>query len=194
MKLFLATHTGMSPDAFQKTASDWLLTAQHPRFHRPNTQGVFQPMLGLPAYLRANEFKIYIVSGGEHEFMRPFTEKFYGIPTEQVVGTQFTSVYKVNGGVPEIVRLSEILSIDDGPGKPESIKRIIGRRPSPRSATLTATSRCSNGPAPAQGQTLSYLFTTPTSTVSTPMTVSPLWGTSIRVLPKPHKSTGSWST
>ena len=129
MKLFLATHTGMTTDAFAKTVTDWLATAEHPKFHRPYTECVYQPMLELLAFLRANGFKTYIVSGGEQEFMRPFTEKVYGIPPEQVIGTQFKSAYRINGSAPEIGRLPQILSVDDGPGKPENIERIIGRKP-----------------------------------------------------------------
>jgi phosphoserine phosphatase len=129
VKLFIATHTGMTTDEFARTVSDWLATAEHPRFHRLYTQCIFQPMLELLAYLRANGFKTYIVSGGEQEFMRPFTEKVYGIPPEQVIGTQFKSQYKINGGAPEIERLPEVLSLDDGPGKPENIERFIGRKP-----------------------------------------------------------------
>lgn len=129
VKLFIATHAGMTTDQFAKTVSDWLATAEHPKFHRPYTQCVYQPMLELLAYLRANGFKTYIVSGGEQEFMRPFTEKVYGVPPEQVIGTQFKSQYKINGAAPEIDRLPEVLSIDDGPGKPENIERFIGRKP-----------------------------------------------------------------
>jgi phosphoserine phosphatase len=129
LKIFVATHTGMTEDAFEKDVADWLVTAQHPRFKRPYTECVYQPMLELLAYLRVNGFKTYIVSGGEQGFMRPFTEKVYGIPPEQVVGTQFKSQYVVTRKTPEIDRLPEVLSIDDGPGKPENIQRFIGRKP-----------------------------------------------------------------
>jgi phosphoserine phosphatase len=129
IKLFIATHTGMTEEQFEQRVSDWLATAEHPRFHRPYTQCVFQPMLELLAYLRANGFKTYIVSGGEQGFMRPFTEKVYGVPPEQVIGTQFKSQYEVNGGTPVIERMPGVLSIDDGPGKPENIQRFIGRKP-----------------------------------------------------------------
>ncbi len=129
MKLFVATHTGMTEEQFEKTVSDWLATAQHPKFKRPYTECVFQPMLELLAYLRANGFKTYIVSGGEQGFMRPFTEKVYGVPAEQVVGTQFKSQYVMKADGPVIERMASILSVDDGPGKPENIQRFLGRKP-----------------------------------------------------------------
>jgi phosphoserine phosphatase len=128
IKLFVATHTGMTTEQFAQTVTDWLATAQHPKFHRLYTQCVFQPMLELLAYLRANGFKTYIVSGGEQGFMRPFTEKVYGVPPEQVIGTQFKSQYVMKPDGPVIERLPGVLSIDDGPGKPENIERFIGRK------------------------------------------------------------------
>jgi len=129
MKIFVATHTGMTEAQFEQTVSDWLATAKHPRFKRLYTECVFQPMLELLAYLRANGFKTYIVSGGEQGFMRPFTDKVYGVPKEQVVGTQFKSQYVMNGGGAEIDRLPGLFSLDDGPGKPENIERFIGKKP-----------------------------------------------------------------
>jgi phosphoserine phosphatase len=129
IKLFLATHTGMTEEQFEATASAWLATAEQPRFHRLYTQCVYQPMLELLAYLRANGFKTYIVSGGGQDFMRPFTQKVYGVPPEQVVGTQFKSQYMLEGGSPAIELLPGILSIDDGPGKPENIQRFICKKP-----------------------------------------------------------------
>jgi phosphoserine phosphatase len=128
IKLFVATHTGMTTEQFAQTVTDWLATARHPKFHRLYTQCVFQPMLELLAYLRANGFKTYIVSGGEQGFMRPFTEKVYGVPPEQVIGTQFKSQYVMKPDGPVIERLPGVLSIDDGPGKPENIERFIGRK------------------------------------------------------------------
>jgi phosphoserine phosphatase len=129
IKLFIATHTGMTEEQFEGTASAWLATAEHPRFHRLYTQCVYQPMLELLAYLRANGFKTYIVSGGGQDFMRPFTQKVYGVPPEQVVGTQFKSQYTIKGDSPAIELLPGIFSIDDGPGKPENIQRFIGKKP-----------------------------------------------------------------
>jgi phosphoserine phosphatase len=130
VELFMATHTGMTTDEFHKTVADWLATARHPRFKRPYTELVFQPMLEVLAYLRANSFKTYIVSGGTVEFMRPWTERIYGIPPEQVVGTSFVTRFEMGkGGNPVLFREPKIDFIDDGPGKPVGIQKFIGRRP-----------------------------------------------------------------
>jgi haloacid dehalogenase-like hydrolase len=130
VQLLLATHTGMTTDEFTKTVTEWIATAQHPRFKRPYTELVFQPMLELLAYLRANGFKTYIVSGGTLEFMRPWTERVYGIPPEQVVGTSFVTTYKLAAdGTPLLFRQPKIDFVDDGPGKPVNIQKFIGRRP-----------------------------------------------------------------
>jgi phosphoglycolate phosphatase-like HAD superfamily hydrolase len=127
--LFLATHSGMTTGQFEKIVDDWIGHAQHPRFHRLYTQCVFQPMLELLAYLRNNGFKTYIVSGGEQEFMRPWTERVYGIPPEQVIGTMFKMQFTNVSGDPAIERLATVDSIDDGPGKPVNIQKFIGKRP-----------------------------------------------------------------
>jgi len=108
---------------------DWLATAKHPRFNRPYTELVYQPMLELLAYLRANGFKTYIVSGGGIEFMRPWTEKVYGIPPEQVVGSSIKTRFELRDGTPVLVRLPEINFIDDKAGKPVGIHMHIGRPP-----------------------------------------------------------------
>jgi len=93
LEMLLATHTGMTTDEFTKIVTDWITTAQHPRFKRPYTEMVYQPMIELLALLRANGFETYIVSGGTVEFMRPWTERVYGIPPEQVIGTSFVTTY-----------------------------------------------------------------------------------------------------
>jgi phosphoglycolate phosphatase-like HAD superfamily hydrolase len=129
VELAALTHSGMSVAAFEKTVGEWLATAQHPRFHKPYTALVYQPMLELLAYLRANDFKTFIVSGGGVEFMRPWTEKAYGIPPEQVVGSSGKTAYKLVGDNPEIDKLPVVEFIDDGPGKAVGINRFIGRRP-----------------------------------------------------------------
>jgi hypothetical protein len=129
MQLLMATHAGMSSDAFAAIAADWIATARHPRFERPYTELVYQPMLELLDYLRANGFKTFIVSGGGVDFMRPWTERIYGIPPEQVVGSQIALEYAVHDGVPTLVRKPEIAFIDDKAGKPVGIWRHIGRRP-----------------------------------------------------------------
>jgi phosphoserine phosphatase len=122
-------NSGMTVEAYDRTIRDWLATAQHPKFKRPYTDLVFQPMQELLAYLRENGFKTFIVSGGSVEFMRPWAEKAYGIPAEQIIGSQQEVEYKVRGGKPVLVRGAKFAFVDDGPGKPVGIYRSIGRRP-----------------------------------------------------------------
>jgi phosphoglycolate phosphatase-like HAD superfamily hydrolase len=129
MKVLVATHTGMTTEEFTQTVQDWVATAKHPRFNRPYTECVYQPMLELLAYLRANGFKTYIVSGGGIEFMRPWTEKVYGIPPEQVVGSSGKTKFELRDGKPVLMRLPELDFIDDKEGKPVGINTFIGRRP-----------------------------------------------------------------
>ncbi len=119
----------MTSDEFAKIVSDWLATARHPRFKRPYTELVYQPMLEVLAYLRANGFKTFIASGGGVEFMRPWTEKVYGIPPQQVVGSSIKTRFQMRGDVPTLFRLPEINFIDDKAGKPVGINQYIGRRP-----------------------------------------------------------------
>ena len=130
LELLMATHSGMSTEEFAGTVSDWIRTARHPRLDRPYTDLVYQPMLELLAYLRANGFKTFVVSGGTVEFMRAWTEPVYGIPPEQVIGTTFVTRFQVReDGTPVLVREGRIDFVDDGPGKPVGINRFIGRRP-----------------------------------------------------------------
>ena len=129
LEIVAATHSGMTVEAFTKTVEDWLATARHPRFHRPYTELVFQPMLELMTFLRTNQFKTFIVSGGGIEFMRPWTEKVYGIPPEQVVGSSGVVKYELRDGKPVLIKEPKVEFIDDGPGKPVGINRFIGRRP-----------------------------------------------------------------
>jgi hypothetical protein len=129
MQLMAATHAGMTSDQFTKIVSDWLATARDQRFKRPYTELVYQPMLELLAYLRANGFKTFIVSGGGIEFMRPWSEKTYGVPPEQVVGSSIKTRFEMRDGRPELFRLPEINFIDDKVGKPVGINQHIGRRP-----------------------------------------------------------------
>jgi hypothetical protein len=109
--------------------SDWIATARHPRFKRPYTELVYQPMLELLAYLRANGFKTYIVSCGGVAFMRPWTERVYGIPPEQVIGSTIKTHFTMQDGKPVLMRDAAINAVNDGPGKPVGINRVIGRRP-----------------------------------------------------------------
>ena len=125
----MATHAGMTTEEFQKIVTDWFATARHPRFKRPYTELSYQPMIELLAYLRANGFKTFIVSGGGIEFMRPWTERVYGVPPEQVVGSSIKTKFQMRDGQPELFRLPELNFIDDGPGKPVGINEFIGRRP-----------------------------------------------------------------
>jgi phosphoglycolate phosphatase-like HAD superfamily hydrolase len=129
LDVMAATHVGNTTDEFATIVSDWLATAQHPKFKRPYTDLVFQPMLEVLAYLRANGFKTYIVSGGGVEFMRPWVERVYGIPPEQVVGSRTKVQYEMRDGKPVLLRLGAIDLIDDKAGKPVGIHQVIGRRP-----------------------------------------------------------------
>ncbi|MFZ0613812.1 MAG: HAD family hydrolase [Desulfobacterales bacterium] len=129
VELVMASHAGMSTAEFETIVTDWLDKARHPRFKRPYTELAYQPMLELLAYLRTNGFKTFIVSGGGVEFMRPMTEKVYGIPPEQVVGSTIKTKYEVRDGEPVLIRLPQIDFIDDKTGKPVGINKFIGRRP-----------------------------------------------------------------
>ena len=129
LELALATHSGMTTADFEGAVREWLARARHPRFGRPFTEVVFQPMLELLEFLRANSFKTFIVSGGGIEFVRTFSERVYGIPPEQVVGSSIATRYEVRNGEPVLVRLSELNFLDDNEGKPVGIHRHIGRRP-----------------------------------------------------------------
>lgn len=130
LEVMAATHAGMTTEEFAKAVLDWLATARHPRFNRPYTAMVYQPMLELLVYLRANRFKTFIVSGGGVEFMRPWVEKTYGIPPEQVVGSSGVVKFEIDAnGRPQLMKLAKVEFVDDGPGKPVGINRFIGRRP-----------------------------------------------------------------
>jgi phosphoserine phosphatase len=129
LEIVMATHAGNTTAEFEQIVKDWITTAKHPKTGKHYTEMVFQPMLELLAYLRANGFKTFIVSGGGIEFMRPWTEKVYGIPPEQVVGSSIKTKLEVRDGKPALVRLPEINFIDDKAGKPVGINQHIGRRP-----------------------------------------------------------------
>jgi hypothetical protein len=129
LELLATAYAGMTPEEFERIVSDWLAKAMHPRFDRPYTELAYQPMLELLAYLRAYGFKTYIVSAGGVEFMRPWTERVYGIPPEQVIGSAIKVQYEVRDRRPVLIRLPEVEFIDDGAGKPVGIQRAIGRRP-----------------------------------------------------------------
>ncbi len=129
LKIVGATHTGMTTEAFDDYARTWLSQARHPKTGKPYTEMIFQPMLEMLDYLRKQDFKTYIVSGGDTGFMRAFAEKVYGIPPEQVIGTTFITSFQYKDGKASIVRTAKLAHNDDGPGKPESIDAVIGKRP-----------------------------------------------------------------
>jgi phosphoglycolate phosphatase-like HAD superfamily hydrolase len=128
-EIIAATHAGMTTDEFDAVVREWLATARHPRFKRPYTDVVYQPMLELLSYLRANGFRTFIVSGGGVEFMRAFAEQTYGVPPEQVIGSSGKQRFELRGGKPVLVKLPAIDFVDDKEGKAINIHKIIGRRP-----------------------------------------------------------------
>jgi phosphoserine phosphatase len=129
VELIMATHAGMTATQFATIVTDWIATARDPRFKKPYTELVYQPMVELLAYLRANGFKTFIVSGGGIEFMRPWTEKVYGVPPEQVIGSSIKTKFEMKDGAPILFRLPEVNFIDDKAGKPVGIQQHIGRKP-----------------------------------------------------------------
>jgi phosphoglycolate phosphatase-like HAD superfamily hydrolase len=130
LEVIAKTHSGITTDEFNKIVSDWVRTARHPRFKQPYTALVYQPMVELLRYLRAHGFKTFIVSGGGVEFMRVFAERVYGIPPEQVIGSSGVTKFQAGpDGKPVLMKEPKVEIIDDGPGKPQSINRVIGRRP-----------------------------------------------------------------
>jgi hypothetical protein len=129
LEMIMATHAGLTTEEFETIVNDWIATARHPVTKRPFTAMVYQPMLELMAFLRANGFKTFIVSGGGIEFMRPWTETVYGIPPEQVIGSSGKLKFELRDGRPVLMKLPEVNFIDDQAGKPAGIQQHIGRRP-----------------------------------------------------------------
>ncbi|OUS17984.1 haloacid dehalogenase [Gammaproteobacteria bacterium 50_400_T64] len=129
LEIVMASHAGNTTEEFEQIVKDWVATAKHPTTKRHYTEMVYQPMLEVLNYLRANDFKTFIVSGGGIEFMRPWTEAVYGIPPEQVVGSSVKTKFEIRDGKPVIVRLPELSFMDDNVGKPVGINQHIGRRP-----------------------------------------------------------------
>ena len=129
VELIMASHAGMTTAEFEAIVKDWFEKARHPRFQRRYTELAYQPMLEVLAYLRANGFKTYIVSGGGIEFMRPMTQSVYGVPPEQVIGSSIETRYEMRDGKPVLMRLPKVQFIDDKAGKPVGINGFIGRRP-----------------------------------------------------------------
>ena len=129
MQILAASHTGMTTAEFETVVTTWIESARHPGTGRRYDEMIYQPMLDVLAYLRANGYKTFIVSGGGVEFMRPWVERVYGIPPEQVVGSRAKVTYELRNGTPVLVRLPEIDLVDDKAGKPVGIHQVIGRRP-----------------------------------------------------------------
>jgi hypothetical protein len=129
LEIVMASHAGNTVSEFEQIVKEWLATAKHPRFNQPYNALIYQPMLELLDYLRANDFKTFIVSGGGIEFMRPWVEEVYGIPKDQVIGSSIKTKYDYNDGNPVIRRLPELNFIDDKEGKPEGINQFIGKKP-----------------------------------------------------------------
>ena len=129
-KILAVTHAGMSVEAFAEIVKEWVATAKHPRFKRPYTEMIYQPMLEVMKYLRENGYRIYIVTGGGQDFVRAFAEPVYGVPPEQVIGSAGQTKYGYDkDGKPTLIKLPKVLLVDDKAGKPEAINLIIGRRP-----------------------------------------------------------------
>ncbi|HVN88662.1 MAG TPA: HAD family hydrolase, partial [Candidatus Binataceae bacterium] len=129
LELIMATHTGMTTEEFEKIVKTWIASAKHPKTGQLYTEMVYQPMLELLAYLRANGFKNFIVSGGGIEFMRAWAEQVYGVPPEQVIGSSVKTKFELRDGQPVLMRLSQLNFIDDKADKPVGINQHIGRRP-----------------------------------------------------------------
>ena len=129
LDVIAVTHAGMTTEEFEQTVKEWLATATHPRFHRPYNEIVYQPMIELLAYLRANGFKTFIVSAGGIEFMRVWVEKVYGIPPEQVIGSVGKQKFQLRDGKPVLLKLPAVDFMSDKEGKPIGIQKFIGRRP-----------------------------------------------------------------
>jgi phosphoglycolate phosphatase-like HAD superfamily hydrolase len=129
LEIMARTHAGMTTAEFDQIAREWFKTARHPRFTRPYNEMVYQPMLELLAYLRANGFKTFVVSGGGVEFMRAFAPDAYRIPPDQIVGSMGKLKYEMQNGKPVLIKLPQVLFIDDKAGKPEGIQSFIGQRP-----------------------------------------------------------------
>ena len=128
-RIIAATHAGTTTEQFLEFAGDWLARAEHPRFERPYTELVYQPMREVMELLRASGFRTYIVTGGGQEFVRTYSERVYGVPVEQVVGSSIATKYEYQGGEPVLMREPQVFFIDDHAGKAIGINLFIGRRP-----------------------------------------------------------------
>ncbi|RWN60421.1 HAD family hydrolase [Mesorhizobium sp.] len=129
LDIVMAAHSGMTTDEFEQIVRDWFASAKHPKTGKPYTEMIYQPMLELLDYLRANGFKTFIASGGGIEFVRVFSEQVYGIPPEQVIGSSGKMKFELKGDQMVLNKLPEVDFIDDKAGKPVAIQKHIGRRP-----------------------------------------------------------------
>ena len=194
LEIIKETHAGMTTDEFEKIVEEWISTSQHPTKKRPYTEMVYQPMLELLAYLRANGFKTFIVSGGGIEFMRPWVERVYGIPPEQVVGSSIKTKYDIRDDKPVLVRLPELNFMNDKDGKPIGIHTQIGRRPIAAFGNSMATCRCWNGPLRDRARDWQSTYITQMLRANGPMTATPPSAVWTRVSTKRGKKVGPWQT
>ena len=194
LEIVAATHSGMTTADFNETVEQWLATAKHPRFDVLYPDLAYQPMLELLAYLRANDFNVFLVSGGGVEFMRGFTRKTYGVPPWQVIGSSGVTKYGMWDASPILTKEPKVFFVDDGPGKPEGINHFIGAQPIFASAIRTGIRRCWSGPPPASGSASWGWCTTPTRCGNMPMTaIHPSAGWTRR-LTRRSPEVGPWST
>ena len=189
MEIVTATHTGMTTEEFEVVVKQWLATAKHPETGRPYSEMIYQPMLELLAYLRANGFKTFIVSGGGVEFMRAFAEKVYGIPPEQVIGSVGKQSFELRDGKPVLIKLPLWTTSTTRRRSRSPSKGTSAAGPSPPSAIATAICRCCSGRPPERGRAFASSFATPTPSASGPMTAHP-WAYSKRAWLKPLPKAG----
>ena len=129
IQLLITTHSDISLQDYEKNVSDWIATAQHPKFKVKYTEMVYQPMLELIQLLQKNEFKVYIVSGGGIDFMRVWAQDVYGIPKNQIIGSSLKSKFEMKDNKTEIIKTAEVDFIDDKEGKPVAIQKHIAKKP-----------------------------------------------------------------
>lgn len=128
-KIIAETNANMTEEVFADVVGKWLAATKHPRFNRPYTELVYKPMLELMEYLRVNGFKTYIVTGSGQEFVRVYSQKVYGVPVEQVIGSSVVTTYEISNGKPVLMRQPMLFFIDDRGGKPVAINQHIGKKP-----------------------------------------------------------------
>jgi len=170
VELVMASHAGMTSEVFEGIVKDWLATSRHPKFKRPYTDLTYQPMVELLAFLRANDFKTFIVSGGGIEFMRTFSEKAYGVPPDQVVGSSIETKYEIRDGKPVLVREAKLDFYDDHEGKPVAINKFIGRRPIAAFGNSDGDFQMLEWVTGARGRVSDFSFTTKMVSASSPTT------------------------